>query len=79
MSEEKTIFIRCSNETKQLLKAIKKSENRSENSQVIHMIHMEAERLGITVEKEPVEKEVKEEVSVGLTGLAKTVQQGSFR
>ena len=43
------------------------------------MIHKEAERLGITVEKEPVEKEVKEEVSVGLTGLAKTVQQGSFR
>ena len=51
MSEEKTIFIRCSSETKQLLKAIKKSENRSENSQVIHMIHKEAERLGITVEK----------------------------
>tara|TARA_R110001583_G_scaffold77813_3_gene211531 strand:+ start:412 stop:642 length:231 start_codon:yes stop_codon:yes gene_type:complete len=76
MSDEKTIFIRCSGETKALLKAIKKAENRSENAQVIHMIHKEAERLGVSVEEEK-----KEEVAVttGLSGLAETVKSGNLR
>ena len=75
MSEGKTIFIRCSGETKKLLKAIKTAENRSENSQVIHMIHREADRLGISVKEAPREEPKK----VGLLGLAEKVKQANHR
>lgn len=75
MSEGKTIFIRCSGETKKLLKAIKKVENRSENAQVIHMIHKEANRLGISVKEAPRE----EPKEVGLLGLAERAKQASPR
>ena len=63
MKEEKTIFIRCSEQTKELLKAIKTSENRSENAQVIHMIHKEAERLGISLESNVRREKTEEQVS----------------
>jgi methionyl-tRNA synthetase len=53
MAKTKTIFIRCSEQTKRLLQEIKNSENRSENSQVIHMIHREAKRLDISIDREP--------------------------
>jgi hypothetical protein len=91
MKDEKTIFIRCSGETKKLLQAIKKSENRSENAQVIHMIHKEAERLGITVEKEPpvvgydangsptTEVAERKEMATGLRGLAENSERGNYR
>jgi hypothetical protein len=74
MNDGKTIFIRCSSETKKLLKAIKKAENRSENAQVIHMIHKEADRLGISVEA-PIE----EPKELGLLGLAERAKQVSPR
>jgi len=76
MSDVKTIFIRCSGQTKKLLQAIKTAENRSENSQVIHMIHKEADRLGISVKKEPKKEEPKR---VGLLGLAERVKQANPR
>ena len=75
MNDGKTIFIRCSSETKKLLKAIKKAENRSENAQVIHMIHKEADRLGISVEA-PTEEAPKE---LGLLGLAERAKLASPR
>jgi hypothetical protein len=75
MSDGKTIFIRCSGETKALLKAIKRAENRSENSQVIHMIHKEANRLGISVKEAPRE----EPKEAGLPGLAERAKQASPR
>lgn len=78
MSDVKTIFIRCSGQTKKLLQAIKTAENRSENSQVIHMIHKEADRLGISVKKAPKDEPKREEPKrVGLLGLAERVKQAS--
>ena len=49
MKEEKTIFIRCSSETNDLLEAIRKAEmpHRSRNSEIIYLIHREAKKLGI--------------------------------
>ena len=49
MKEEKTIFIRCSAETNDLLEAIRKADMppRSRNSQIIYLIHKEAKALGI--------------------------------
>ena len=58
MKEEKTIFIRCSEETNELLEAIRKAEMpvKSRNSQIIYLIHKEAKELGIT--PKPIEEVV---------------------
>ena len=93
---EKTIFIRCSHETNDLLDKIRKVEmpHRSRNSEIIYLIHKEAERLGISADvEEPVEEVVgydangsptvevskTEEVKSGLGGLAEKVRQGNLR
>ena len=85
---EKTIFIRCSHETNDLLDKIRKAEMppRSRNSQIIYLIHKEAERLGVEAEAkaEPVEEPVKEAIESepiksGLGGLAEKVRQGNLR
>jgi len=78
MSDEKTIFIRCSRETNDLLEAIRKFDMppRSRNSQIIHLIHKEADRLGISVREAPEEEAMG---GVGLTGLAEKVKQASPR
>jgi len=77
MSDEKTIFIRCSRETNDLLEAIRKFDMppRSRNSQIIHLIHKEADRLGISVKEAP-----REEPKVaGLLGLAERAKLASPR
>ena len=50
MKMEPTIFIRCSEETNELLETIRKAEMpvKSRNSQIIYLIHKEAKELGIT-------------------------------
>jgi len=75
---EKTIFIRCHEQTNKLLEKIRKAEmpHRSRNSEIIYLIHKEAERLGIDAEDEKVE-EKKEDIKLGLTGLVQKAQQGS--
>ena len=52
MKEEKTIFIRCSEETNDLLEAIRKADMpiKSRNSEIIYLIHKEAKELGITAQ-----------------------------
>jgi hypothetical protein len=77
---EKTIFIRCHEQTNKLLEKIRKAEmpHRSRNSEIIYLIHKEAERLGIDAEDEKVE-EKKEDIKLGLTGLVQKAQQGSPR
>jgi hypothetical protein len=49
--EEKTIFIRCTKETNDLLEAIRKAEmpHRSRNSEIIYLIHKEAKALDISL------------------------------
>jgi len=86
---EKTIFIRCSNETNDLLDKIRKAEMppRSRNSEIIYLIHKEAERLGIEAEAkvepvvaEPVKQTVESEsIKSGLGGLAEKVRQENLR
>jgi len=49
--------------------------HRSRNSEIIYLIHKEAERLGINAEDEKVEEQ--EDVKLGLTGLVQKAQQGS--
>ena len=58
MKKEPTIFIRCSEETNELLEAIRKAEMpvKSRNSQIIYLIHKEAKELGIT--PKPIEEVV---------------------
>ena len=75
---EKTIFIRCHEQTNKLLEKIRKAEmpHKSRNSQIIYLIHKEAERLGIDAEDEKVE-EKQEDVKLGLTGLVQKAQQGN--
>ena len=46
----KNLYIRCSEETYQLANDLAKKESRSVTKQIIHLIHNEAERLGIEVE-----------------------------
>jgi len=85
--DEKTIFIRCSEQTNELLEKIRKAEMppRSRNSEIIYLIHKEAERLGISadVKEEPVREKVEvtetEEIKSGLGGLAEKVRQGNLR
>ena len=80
--EEKTIFIRCSAETNDLLEKIRKSEMppRSRNSQIIYLIHKEAERLGVEPD-EVVEQNEPEPAVIksGLEGLAETMKQDGRR
>ena len=59
MKEEKTIFIRCSIATNDLLEDIRKAEMppRSRNSEIIYLIHKEAERLGMSTEIPAIKKE----------------------
>ncbi len=91
MSEEKTIYIRCTKETSDLLDAIRKRKlpNLSSNAQVITLIHGEAERLNVSLDdaeeqetKEAIElsKQFEEsmhepEIKVGLSKLAETKSQ----
>ncbi len=51
MKEEKTIFIRCSNETNDLLEVVRKADmpHRSRNSEIIYLIHKEAKELGVSL------------------------------
>lgn len=81
----KNLYIRCSEETYQLAHDLAKKESRSVTKQIIHLIHNEAERLGVEV-KEPdwVEKvsdvpttaELSSDIKVGLQGLVGTSRQG---
>ena len=82
----KNLFIRCSEETYHLAHEIAKKESRSLNKQIIHMIHNEADRLGVDIPNEPewVEKindvpttaELSTDIKVGLQGLVGTSRQG---
>ena len=91
MSEEKTIYIRCTEETSQLLDVMRKRKlpHLSRNAQVITLIHGEAEKLGISLD-EVEEQETKDaieisqqfkesmrepEIKVGLSKLAETKSQ----
>lgn len=51
MKEEKTIFIRCSEETNDLLEVVRKADmpHRSRNSEIIYLIHKEAKELGVSL------------------------------
>ena len=83
----KNLYIRCSQETYQLVNDLAKKESRSVTKQIIHLIHNEAERLGIEVEAKkpdwlekisdvPTTAELPSDVKVGLQGLVGTSQQG---
>lgn len=83
----KNLYIRCSEETYQLANDLAKKESRSVTKQIIHLIHNEAERLGIEVEVKkpdwlekisdvPTTAELSSDVKVGLQGLVGTSQQG---
>ena len=79
MKKEPTIFIRCSEETNELLETIRKAEMpvKSRNSQIIYLIHKEAKELGINA---PPKKNVtvntkNEESKSGLGALAETKRQ----
>ena len=52
MKEEKTIFIRCSEETNDLLEAIRKADMpiKSRNSEIIYLIHKE----GLSIKEIPI-------------------------
>jgi|TARA_R100000149_G_scaffold51532_1_gene21729 hypothetical protein len=62
MNEEKTIYIRCTKQTSDLLDDIRKRKlpNLSRNAQVITLIHSEAERLGIVWDEDTAEQEGKD-------------------
>ena len=91
---QKTIFIRCSEETNSLLDKIRKSEmpHKSRNSQIIYLIHQEANRLNISSEPKdepkqdivgfdangsPTTESVEGVRKLGLEGLVEKVKQGS--
>ena len=90
---QKTIFIRCSEETNNLLDKIRKSEmpHKSRNSQIIYLIHQEANRLNISSEpKEETKQDMGFDANgspttesaegfrkLGLEGLVEKVKQGS--
>ena len=65
----KSLFIRCSEETQALAHALAENENRSLTKQIIHIIHEEADRKGISLSKK--------EVKLGLQSLAETKSQVS--
>ena len=74
----KSLFIRCSEETHNLEKALAKKVNRSLNQQIIHMIHTLADDLDVIVEQEPVgASEKKSDTKCGLTKLVETKSQAS--
>ena len=77
MNDEKTIFTRCSADTNNLLEAIRKYDMppRSRNSQIISLIHKEADRRGISVKEAPIE----EPKELGVLGLAERAKQASPR
>jgi hypothetical protein len=94
MSEEKTIYTRCSSVTNDLLDAIRKAgmPPRSRNSQIIYLIHKEAKKLGLDshnldshIKKQEnhgeIAKDKKEDnkAKSGLQGLAGTRRQANFR
>ena len=68
---EKNLFIRCSEETYKLAHALAKSESRSLNKQVIHMIHAESKLRNINLPK------TKKVDSIGLKGLVQTRTPGA--
>ena len=87
---QKTIFIRCSEETNSLLDKIRKSEmpHKSRNSQIIYLIQQEANRLNISSEPKqdivgfdangsPTTESVEGVRKLGLEGLVEKVKQGS--
>tara|TARA_R110002153_G_scaffold52366_4_gene146877 strand:- start:3499 stop:3750 length:252 start_codon:yes stop_codon:yes gene_type:complete len=79
MKKEPTIFIRCSEETNELLEIIRKAEMpvKSRNSQIIYLIHKEARELGITAKttKNVTVNAKNEESKSGLGALAETKRQ----
>lgn len=82
----KSLFIRCSQETYELAHALAKSESRSLNKQVIYMIHKEAEKHNLSLDKpedkksdvgydangSPTNDYDSKESKLGLTRLAET-------
>ena len=92
MSEEKTIYIRCSAETNDLLDKIRKAEmpHRSRNSQIIYLIHQEAKKLDLDNSDKQEEVKLKaakessfstleKETKRGLRGLAGTKRQANLQ
>ena len=77
MKKEPTIFIRCSEETTELLEIIRKAEMpvKSRNSQIIYLIHKEAKELGITAKTTKTVNAKNEESKSGLGALAETKRQ----
>ena len=77
MKKEPTIFIRCSEETNELLEIIRKAEMpvKSRNSQIIYLIHKEAKELGITAKTTKNVNAKNEESKSGLGALAETKRQ----
>ena len=77
MKKEPTIFIRCSEETNELLETIRKAEMpvKSRNSQIIYLIHKEAKELGITAKTTKNVNAKNEESKSGLGALAETKRQ----
>ena len=77
----KSLFIRCSEEEHELAHALAKSESRSLNKQIIHMIQKESEKQNIKVKDDSVGYDANgspiEEPKLGLTGLLQTKKQES--
>ena len=67
----KSLYIRCSQETYDLAHALAKSESRSLNKQIIHMIHKESESLQLNVDQ----TEEQNETKLGLQSLVETKKQ----
>tara|TARA_R100000963_G_C4559882_1_gene49186 strand:+ start:115 stop:375 length:261 start_codon:yes stop_codon:yes gene_type:complete len=78
MKNEKTIFIRCSEETLLLAKALAEHENRSVNKQIIHLIHSAAKKnpiLAAELSRRNTDYPNKKETKYGLVELAKSLQK----
>ena len=71
--EQKNLYIRCSQETYDLAHRLAKSENRSLNKQIIHMIHEQSAKLE-HIKEEKVEVP---DAKWGLTKLAETKKSDS--
>tara|TARA_R100000935_G_C2793196_1_gene146962 strand:- start:529 stop:825 length:297 start_codon:yes stop_codon:yes gene_type:complete len=55
----KSIFIRCTDETKKIAEALSKSQDRSLNKQIIHMIHEEGKKKNIVFTEDQAEQDGK--------------------
>tara|TARA_R100001244_G_scaffold18711_2_gene19571 strand:+ start:3164 stop:3412 length:249 start_codon:yes stop_codon:yes gene_type:complete len=78
----KSIFIRCSTETKKIAEALSKNEDRSLNKQIIHMIHEEGKKKNIVFTEDQAEQDGKliysgNSIKVGLQGLSEKAKVGN--